>query len=74
MNEQNLQIFVALLSCLATLAILMVGFLYNNSRLNDYGARLNDMRDLLRAEMARNQSELLMKFSELDRRLSALEK
>lgn len=40
----------------------MVGFLYNNGR-------MNDLRDMLRAEIAKNQSELLMKFAELENRL-----
>jgi hypothetical protein len=36
-------------------------------------ARLNDLRDVLRAEMAKNQSEMLMKFAELDSRLTRIE-
>ncbi|MCX6592138.1 MAG: hypothetical protein NTZ56_11485 [Acidobacteria bacterium] len=48
-----------------------------NSRLGSmetqFNTRLNDMRDVLRAEMAKNHSELLMKFAELDHRISRLE-
>ena len=36
-------------------------------------ARSGDIRETLRAEMAKNHSELLLKFTELDRRLSRLE-
>jgi hypothetical protein len=67
MHEQWLLAYISLLSPVATLAIVMVGFLYNN-------ARMNDMRDMLRAEMAKNQTELLMKFAELESRLSRLER
>lgn len=36
-------------------------------------ARINDLRDTLRAEMAKNQSEMLLKFAELDSRLTRIE-
>ena len=76
MNQQQIwAIYLPLLSPLATLAIVMVGFLYNNSRLNDFRASMGDLRDMLRAEirvlqttMEKNQSELLGKFAELESR------
>ena len=72
MNQQLLTLYVSLLSPIATLAIVMVGFLYNNARMNEFGAvltnRKNDLRDLLRAEMAKNHSELLTKFAEHENR------
>ena len=49
-TQQTLQLYIPSLAPLATLAVVLVGFLYNNSRLNDFGARLIDTRDLLRAE------------------------
>jgi hypothetical protein len=48
-------------------------------RFGDLSHRIDDTRDVLRAEMevlrvemAKNQSELLMKFAELDQRVSRL--
>jgi len=84
MNQQWLPVYISLLSPIATLAVVMVGFLYNNSRMSDLkdfvraevarmDGRINDLRDLLRAEMAKNHSEMLMKFAELDSRLIRIE-
>jgi hypothetical protein len=88
MNQQQLLVlYLPLLSPLATLAIVMVGFLYNNSRLSDFRLSMGDMRDMLRAEiktmeveirvlqttMDKNQSELLSKFAELETRVSRIE-
>jgi hypothetical protein len=88
MNQQQLLVlYLPLLSPLATLAIVMVGFLYNNSRLSDFRLSMGDMRDMLRAEikamgveikvlqttMEKNQSELLSKFAELETRVSRIE-
>jgi len=80
MNQQMLAIYLPLLTPLATLAIVMVGFLYNNSRLSDFRSSIGDMRDMLRAEMRvlqtimeKNHSELLGKFAELDTRVSRIE-
>ena len=125
MNQQWLPVYISLLTPVTTLAIVMVGFLYNNSRMNDFRdflraemtslraeysnlreslhAENNNLRDslraemtslrtennnlrdslraemtslgeTLRAEMAKNQTEMLMKFAELDNRLSGLER
>ena len=40
---------------------------------NEMDARPKDIRETLRAEMAKNHSEMLLKFSELDARLPSLE-
>ena len=80
-------LYLPLLSSLATVAIVMVGFLYNNSRLTDLRMSMGDMRDMLRAEiktleveinvihttMDKNQSEVLSKFAELETRVSRIE-
>ncbi len=80
MNQQMLAIYLPLLTPLATLAIVMVGLLYNNSRLSDFRSSMTDLRDMLRAEMRvlqtiieKNHSELLGKFAELDSRVSRIE-
>jgi hypothetical protein len=59
MNQQQLLVlYLPLLSPLATLAIVMVGFLYNNSRLSDFRLSMGDMRDMLRAEIKGLQSSM----------------
>ena len=67
------QILTVVLAATPTFIIVLVGILLNN-------ARLSDLRDLLRAEMAtlrvemaKNQSEMLARFGELDARLTRLE-
>ncbi len=87
-NEHWLQLAIALITPVLTLTVVMVGFLYNNARMNDlrqdltsrmaslegtFNRRLDDQRDLLRSEVARVESALLSKFAELDGRLSRLE-
>src|SRR5437867_4301281 len=44
MNQQMLAIYLPLLAPLATLAVVMVGFLYNNSRLSDFRSGIGDLR------------------------------
>jgi hypothetical protein len=81
MNQQQLlALYLPLLSPLATVAIVMVGFLYNNSRLTDLRLSMGDMRDMLRAKikvlqaiMDKNQSEVLSKFAELETRVTRIE-
>jgi len=72
-----LQVLLPLLTPLATLTIVMVGFIYNNSRMSDLRSDLlrhmDALKETLRAEMAKNQSEILHKFADLDTRLSRLE-
>ena len=80
MQQQLLVLYLPLLSPLATVAIVMIGFLYNNSRLTDLRLSMGDMRDMLRAEikvlqtiMDKNQSEVLSKFAELETRVTRIE-
>jgi hypothetical protein len=75
-----LALYLPLLSPLATVAVVMIGFLYNNSRLTDLRWSMGDMRDMLRAEikvlqtiMDKNQSEVLSKFAELEIRVIRIE-
>lgn len=42
-------------------------------RFDDTNSRIGDVRDLLRAEMAKNHSEMLHRFADLDSRLTRLE-
>lgn len=64
MNETQFYIAVAVTPA-TTMAIVMIGVWLNNSR-------LNDVRDLLRAEIAKSHSELLVKFAELDNQIQAM--
>ncbi len=75
MNET--QLVVALLPPLATLTTVIVGFLFNNSRMSDLRS---DMKDLTKAQaethsanLRRVEDMLLGKFAELDNRLSRIE-
>ena len=79
-QQQLPGLYLPLLSPLATVAIVMIGFLYNNSRLTDLRLSMGDMRDMLRAEikvlqtiMEKNQSEVLSKFAELETRVTRIE-
>ena len=60
------QIATVVLSTIPTFVLVLVGLLLNNNR-------LNDVRDLLRAEMSKNHSEMLHRFADLDTRLSRIE-
>ena len=80
LRQQLLVLYLPLLSPLATVAVVMIGFLFNNSRLTDLRLSMGDMRDMLRAEikvlqatMEKNQSELLSKFAELETRVTRIE-
>ncbi len=87
-QEQWIQLAMLSIAPLATLAVVLVGFLYNNARLTDlrndltsrmnaletnFQKRLEDTRELLRAEISRNHSEMLHRFGDLDRRLTRIE-
>ena len=71
------QILTVVLATTPTFIVVLVGILLNNARIGDLRAEmrqaLGDLRDVLRAEMAKNQSEMLAKFAELDVRLTRLE-
>ena len=60
------QIATVVLATIPTFVLVWVGLLLNNNR-------LNDVRDLLRAEMSKNHSEMLHRFADLDTRLSRIE-
>jgi hypothetical protein len=69
-DSQILSIAIMVLAVLA-------GSIYNNVRISDLshhlGKRIDDVRDLLRAEMAKNHSEMLHRFADLDTRLNRIE-
>lgn len=76
MSETQFYVSVAVAPTV-TIIIVLIGVLLNNTNMNarfgDMSARFEDIRETLRAGMAKNHSELLLKFAELDRRLSRLE-
>lgn len=60
------QLVTVALATIPTFLAVLAGISSNNHR-------LNDVRDLLRAAMSKNQSELLQKFAEMDGRIIRLE-
>ena len=58
--------FTIALSTVPTMVVVLVDILSSN-------VRLGDVRDLLRAEMDKNHSEMLNRFAELDARLTRIE-
>ena len=68
MNTTQFYISVAVMP-ITTIIIVLIGVLLNNSNMN---ARINDLKDLFRAEIAKTASELLAKFVELDNRIDAV--
>ena len=82
MSDQ--QLLLGMITPVATLATVMVGFIYNNSRIGDLNNRMSDfrseMKEMLRlheekydANLRRVEDMLLGKFAELDTRLSRIE-
>jgi hypothetical protein len=62
----EVQMFTIALSTVPTMVVVLVDILSSN-------VRLGDVRDLLRAEMDKNHSEMLHRFAELDARLTRIE-
>ncbi len=62
-----------ILSIAIMVVAVLAGAFFNNARVGDMSKRIDDMRDLLCAEMAKNHSEMLHRFGSLDDRLSRIE-
>ncbi len=60
------QMLTVLVATVPTILVVLISLLVSN-------ARLSDIRDLLRAEIGKSHSELLMKLTELDARIDALD-
>lgn len=60
------QLLTVALTTVPTMIVILIGILINN-------ARLNDVKEVLRAEMDKNHSEMLHRFGDLDTRLSRIE-
>ena len=60
-----------------TLMVLAIGFIHNNSRMSDLrddlGNRIDLLKELMDAKLARQEEMLLAKFAELDNRLIRIE-
>jgi hypothetical protein len=73
----DVQILLPFATFVGTLAVVVVGFLYNNSRITDLRTDMNnrfaDFEKLLDAKLARLEEMLLHKFAELDDRLVRIE-
>ena len=68
-TQQFLQLYIPLLATVTTLVVVLVGFIYNNSRLSDLRgdllSRIDDTRDLLRAGMEIHRAETKSEMQEL---------
>ncbi|MGI8958374.1 MAG: hypothetical protein ACR2IV_01155 [Bryobacteraceae bacterium] len=73
----DVQIFLPFATFVGTLAVVVVGFLYNNSRITDLRTDMNnrftDFKKLLDAKLARREEMMLHKFAELGDRLVRIE-
>jgi hypothetical protein len=73
----DVQILIPFATFVGTLAVVVVGFLYNNSRITDLRTDMNnrfgDFQKLLDAKLARLEGMMLQKFAELDDRLVRIE-
>jgi hypothetical protein len=73
----DVQVVIPFATFVGTLAVVVVGFLYNNSRITDLRTDMNnrfgDFEKLLDAKIARLEQMMLHKFAELDDRLVRIE-
>jgi hypothetical protein len=73
----DVQILIPFATFVGTLAVVVVGFLYNNSRITDLRTDMNnrfgDFEKLLDAKLARLEEMMLHKFAELDDRFVRIE-
>jgi hypothetical protein len=73
----DVQLLLPFATFVGTLAVVVVGFLYNNSRMTDLRTDMNnrfaDFEKLLDAKLARLEEMMLHKFAELDDRLVRIE-
>src|SRR5262249_53727615 len=72
MNQQLLAIYRALFTPLATLAIVMVGFLFSNSRLSDFRSSIGDLRSELQGSIEALRAEFVDLRTELRGRVEDL--
>jgi hypothetical protein len=70
MKPEQLQLIAVAVGPVATPIVVFLGVLFQNCHVD---MRIGDLKQLLRADMRANQSELRVKFPELDNRLSRLE-
>jgi hypothetical protein len=73
----DVHILLPFATFVGTLAVVVVGFLYNNSRITDLrtdmNARFCDFEKLIDTKLARLEEMMLHKFAELDDRLVRIE-
>jgi hypothetical protein len=78
------QILALALTVIPMVIVVLVGILVNNARLNDTNMRVDDAKELVRADvrgvrevleakMEKNHSEMLHRFAHLDNRLTRVE-
>jgi|HubBroStandDraft_1064217.scaffolds.fasta_scaffold00846_11 hypothetical protein len=69
MKPEQIQLIAVAVGPVATLIVVFLGVLFQNrhvdTRIADVNLRITDPKELLRAELRANQSELLAKFAEI---------
>ena len=67
------QLLTVALTTVPTMIVILIGILINNARLNDVKETLRAELRVVEAGMDKNQSEMLHRFGDLDSRLSRIE-
>ena len=67
------QLLSIALTTVPTMVVVLVGILINNARLNDVKETLRAEMKTLEANMVKNHSEMLHRFGDLDTRLLRIE-
>jgi len=67
------QLLTVALTTVPTMIVILIGILINNARLNDVKETLRAEIKVLEAGMDKNQSEMLHRFGDLDTRLTRIE-
>jgi hypothetical protein len=71
------QVLNLALTVIPMMTIVLVGILVNNVRISDLRdsvkSEISNLRDVLRAEMDKNHSEMLHGFADLDTRMTRIE-
>jgi len=71
------QVLNLALTVIPMMTIVLVGILVNNVRISDLRdsvkSEILSLRDVLRAEMDKNHSEMLHRFADLDTRMTRIE-
>jgi len=78
MKPEFIPVMLGFATFLGTLSVVVVGFLYNSSRITDvkelFRAELKAVEASILSQMATYQMDIISKIAELDNRISRLER